>query len=219
MRRKAYFFYTVSNFGSYLSSMAAGIRDIEFRKLLYRVGESLPRQDLDSLTFMCHDVIPVARMERVRCATDLWQALTERGKLTKNDLSYLTLLMGSIGRESLLGELQAQGFPVLVPVKNAEYLFKESLLKVAHNLSSTDVKELTYLFQENIRLNSDKVFSATQLFQMLLQRQIISPSNLELLWDGLVDIGRTDLTNHIGHYLPLPTKAASHNYGRLLTVS
>ena len=196
--------------------MAAGINEFEYRALLYRVGKNLSRHDLEGLTFMCRDIIPVARMERVRSATDLWQALTEKGKLTKNDLSYISLLMSSIGRENLLSGFQAQGCLILATVKNFDYLFQESLLKVANNLSSTEVKELTYLFQENIRLNSDKVFSATQLFQVLLQRQIISPTNLEPLFDGLVDIRRSDLTNYISHYLPASNTSPSH--GRLITL-
>lgn len=194
-------------------------RNLDFRKLLYRLGESLSRQDVDSLIFMCRDVIPVARMERVQSAVDLWEALSGAGKLTKSDLSYLSLLMDSIGRQNLLVDLQAHGFSVVAPVKNAEYMFHESLLKVAHNLSSIEVKELTYMFHE---LNSDKVFSATQMFLMLLQRQIISPTNLQPLCGGLEVIGRSDLTNYISHYLPsLPRNAAPQGqapYSKLLCV-
>ena len=187
----------------------AGIgRDFKFRRLLHRVGESLLRQDLDSLVFMCRDVIPLARMERVRSPTDLWQALSERGKLTKDDLSYLALLMSSIGKENLLGDFEAHGFPVVTAVKDADYQFQESILKVAHNLTSTEVKELAHLFQDYIKLIPDKVFSATQLFQMLLQRQVISLTNLHPLFYSLVAIGRSDLTNYFSHYLPPPCSSA-----------
>ena len=178
-------------------------RDLLFRKLLHRLGENLSRQDLDSLTFMCRDVVSVARMERVQSSSDLWQALTERNKLSKNDLSYLALLMSSIGRENLLDGLQTNGFSILTPVKSAGCLFLESLLKIAQNLSSTEIKDMTYLFEE---INSDNVFSATQLFQTLLQRQIISPTNVQRLCDSLVALGRCDLTDHISHYLPPPPR-------------
>ena len=182
----------------------AGNRDLQFRTQLYRLGEQLTRQDLDSLTFLCRDIIPVARMERVRSPTDLWQALSERGKLSKHDLSYLTSLLNSIDKVNLLEGLQEHGFPTGSLQRDAEYKFKEDLLKVALSLTATEVKELSYLFQAWVQINPDKMFSATQMFQVLLQRQIISPSNIEPLFEGLENIGRSDITKYIACYLPRP---------------
>ena len=183
-----------------VSSMA----DFQFRTLLYRLGEKLTRQDLDNLLFLCRDIIPVARMERVRTATDLWQALSEKGQLSRHDLSFLATLMDSIDRLNVLDDFFAQGFAVGSPKKTPNYLFLESLLKVGQNLTASEVKDLSYMLQGSVLVNPDKVFSATQMFQMLLQRQVISPANVRPLTAALQSIGRSDATKHLANYVPMP---------------
>lgn len=178
--------------------------DLKFRAQLYRLGEKLTRQDLENLTFLCRDVIPVARMERVRSATDLWQALSERGQLTKHDLSFLYTLMSSIDRVNLLDELHAHGFPLGSIKKNPEYLFLESLLKVSVSLTASEVKDLSYMLQASVQSNPDKMFSATQMFQVLIQRQLIGPGDVKVLTTGLEAIGRTDTLKYLWNYMPRP---------------
>jgi len=178
--------------------------DLKFRAQLYRLGEKLTRQDLDNLKFLCRDVIPVARMERVHSATDLWQALSEKGQLTKHDLSFLYTLMSSIDKMNLLDDLHAHGFPLGSIKKDPGYLFLESLLKVSVSLTAAEVKDLSYMLQASVQSNPDKMFSATQLFQVLIQRQLIGPADVKVLTTGLEEIGRTDTIKHLWNYMPCP---------------
>ena len=50
-------------------------------------------------------------------------------------------------------------------------------------------------------MNSDRISSATQLFQLLQQRQIVTQTNLHALYNELEAIGRSDLSKRINNYL------------------
>jgi hypothetical protein len=180
-------------------------RQLSFRKQLFRLSEKLTTQDLDSLLFLCKGTLRAARVERIRSGTELFQALTERGKLSANDLSYLAQILTSIGKSNLLGDLEAGGFHSTLPLGgsvNRDYMFQECLVKVAQELTSVEVEKATFVLGSTLEnLNSQRVFSATQLFQILQQRQLITTSNLRLLYDTLLEIGRKDATSHIDHYL------------------
>ena len=191
---------------------------VRFRRALNRIGNHLSRQNFDDLKFVCKDVVPVARMERVRVATDLFQALEERGKLAVDDLEFLTQVLSTVGCGRLLSELEGEGFiaprppsnsavqvvqlpgqPVLA--KSKDYLFNEYLLKIGQGMSSKDVEMLSYTWSDSLLgMSSDRVFSANQLLQLLQQRQIITPDDLHALYDELHQIGRSDLAQKINEY-------------------
>ena len=180
-------------------------RQLTFRKLLFRISEKLSRQDLENLIFVCRDVIPVSRMERVRSATELFQALSERGKLAVNDVSYLARILSSIQKGYLLHDLEMAGYHVPISpsqsTRSNDYMFQECLVKVAQDLSSLDVEKLSFVLASVLHQSPDKIFSATQLFQIMQQRQHITATNLRPLYESLVEIGRKDVTNHINTYL------------------
>ncbi len=178
--------------------------ELAFRKLLFRLSEKLSSQDLDSLTFLCKGTLRASRVDKVRSGTELFQALTERGKLSASDLCFLVQILTSIGKDNLLSELEAAGFPILVSPQSPDqdYMFQECLVRVAQELAASEVEKLVFVLGSSLgHLNSEKVFSATQFFLILQQRQFITVSNLQPLYDALLEIGRKDASSHINMYL------------------
>ena len=190
-------------------------RKLEFRRCLNRIANRVSRQNFDDLKFMCKDAVPVARMERVRSTIDLFQALEERGKLAHTDLDYLAQVLTSVGCGRLLEELISKRF-MAPPTQHValihcgmnkerdsapEYLFTECLMQIAQGLQSREIETLSFTWSDALLgMSMDKVFSATQLFQLLQQRQIISPTDMRQLYDELHDIGRSDLAMKINEY-------------------
>ena len=196
---------------------------MEFRRCLNRISNQLSRQNLEDMKFVCKDHVPVARMERVHSALDIFQALEERGKLAVSDTAFLVKVLVSIERSNLVMDLITAGFaprdalqqnqappPVHVSSQqrqqprqhNQEFLFNEMLLKIAQNLSARDVEALTFtLCNSLLEMSVDRVTSATQLFQLLQQRQIVTQTNLQALYNELETIGRSDLSKRINNYL------------------
>ena len=178
-------------------------RQLTFRKLLFRLGEKLTSQDLDNLIFICRGTLRASRVDKLRSATDLFQALGERGKLSADNLGYLVQILTSIGKANLLDDWRLEGFTVFTPSQlDREYAFQECLLKVAQDLTSVEVEKMTFVLGPNLGfLNSERIFSATQLFQILQQRQLVTASDLRLLYDALIEIGRKDTTLCINQYM------------------
>lgn len=192
-------------------------RKVRFRRALNRIGNHLSRQNFEDLKFVCKDVVAVARMERVRCVLDLFQALEERGRLAVNDLEFLAQALETVGCARLLSELENEGFQVprpqvdstlqpyvpgqAMPKKSKEYLFTACLLQISQGLSSRDVETLSFTWSDSLLgMSVDRVFSANQLLQVLQQRQIISPDDLKALYEELHMIGRSDLAQKINEY-------------------
>ena len=200
---------------------------MEFRRCLNRLSNQLSRQNLDDMKFVCKDHVPVARMERVRSSLDIFQALEERGKLSPTNTTFLVKVLVSIERSNLVSELILAGFalpdapqgtqappplqggvrtqPLRPPPgqgPSRELLFNEMLLKIAQNLSGRDVEALTFTLCDSLLgMSADRVSSATQLFQLLQQRQIVTPTNLQALYNELENVGRSDLCKRINNYL------------------
>lgn len=189
-------------------------RHLNFRKYLFRLGEKLSSQELDNLIFMCGVEVNAARLERVRTATELFQALSERGKLSADNLDYLTQILASINRENLLHDMIAAGYrSSSSPAKSKEYMFQECLVKIAQDLTSADVERLAFIFMDSlVQLNPKNIFSATQLFQIMKQRQVITCSDLRPLHDALLEIGRNDAACHIATYLHEAKLGSYHQY-------
>lgn len=192
-------------------------RKVRFRRVLNRIGNHLSRQNFEDLKFVCKDVVAVARMERVRCVLDLFQALEERGRLAVNDLEFLAQALETVGCARLLSELENEGFQVprqqvdsalqpyvprqAMPKKSKGYLFTECLLQISQGLSSRDVETLSFTWSDSLLgMSVDRVFSAHQLLQVLQQRQIIAPDDLKALYEELHVIGRSDLAQKINEY-------------------
>lgn len=196
-------------------------RRLAFRRCLNSIANQLSRQNLEDMKFVCKDHVPVARMERVRSALDIFSALEERGKLSMQDTSFLVKVLVSIERSNLVSDLinaefatqdalitsrpplpQYQPFPRHNQQQNREFLFNEMLLKIAQNLSARDVEALTFTWADPLLgMSSDRISTATQLFQLLQQRQIITQTNLVALYNELETIGRSDLCKRINNYL------------------
>lgn len=137
------------------------------------------------------------------------------------DTSFLVKVLVSIERSNLVSDLinaefatqdalitsrpplpQYQPFPRHNQQQNREFLFNEMLLKIAQNLSARDVEALTFTWADPLLgMSSDRISTATQLFQLLQQRQIITQTNLVALYNELETIGRSDLCKRINNYL------------------
>lgn len=110
------------------------------------------------------------------------------------NLEFFIKVMTSIGRSTLLDELQKENFlsqaniqQIQGPANRAvvpqdpgsreqarEYQFTECLMNIAHRLTSVEVSQMAYALSEALLgMSTDKIYSATHLFQLLQQRQTI----------------------------------------------
>ena len=169
-----------------------------------QIAGKVPRTKLDDMKFLCRDVVPLARMERVRNALDLFLALEERGEISDGKSDFLVKILTCAGLTALANELGdvAPSAPPAIPLaERNERLFTECLGKIAQNLTVGEVQQLSFVLSDRLGVHADSIFSATQLFQLMTQRQLITPVQVALLCQELVQIGRSDMCNTLHGYL------------------
>ena len=139
-------------------------------------------------------MIPVARLEEIHEAIDLFQELEERGLLT---VEYLVQLLSSIGCSQLLDGLEKDAVSN-PPRKTTQYEFTECLVGIAQRLTPDEIKILSFKWSLS---SSHQVASGRQFLLMLQRKSIIGPNNLKELFDEFLVISRSDLCREINHYL------------------
>lgn len=186
---------------------------MSFRVALLRVSDQLTNQQLDHLKFLSRSVLTNSRIDRIRASLDLFAALEERGKLSCDNTSFLHRMLESAGYNEARSELA--NFPPHVPAEVDEtFLFYECLLKIATGLESTQFDNVKFFFKDRLKQNVQKIYSAIELFQLLIQRQIIRATDLRALQDALYQVGCVSLCNRVvNEYMQKATNGYQQQHG------
>ena len=198
-----------------------------FRLLLMELSKHIDTSTLDSLKYLCQDVVVPAKMERVKTALDLFRALEECGKISKTNASYLATMLESEGKYHLAeklapymgGESEANKYnDSLLPLNHPQKfqqtmdffgvpepqlnMYRQILRKISKSLNPEQVRQLCYLSQEaeyeGVRHRAN--LDGTMLFNFFEQQVLIAPTNLEYLQTLLYQIGRMDLCSFVNQY-------------------
>lgn len=173
---------------------------MSFRAALLRVSDQLTNPQLENLKFLSRSVITNARMEKIRQPLDLFSALEERGMLSIDYTDFLHQLLESAGYHEARMELAA--FPASGNFSTTEeFLFYECLARVSQELTSKEFDDMKFFFKDRLRRSTHKIFTATELFQLLIQMRIVTSSDLKALHDVLIEAGRRDLCAEVNQYM------------------
>ena len=200
-----------------------------YRLTLMEISKHITSDVLDSLKYMCQDVVVPARMERVKNARDLFQALEECGKISKNSTQYLIDLLEAEGKPHLaqrlmpfnnhgnvVMEMSRESPSSYVDVRQQEQtrmqfpnvpeqrlnVYRQLLRQISNSLQLNDLQSLCFISQEAemAGMQHRRDFNGITLFNFLENKLLISPDNLEYLGDQLYRIGRLDLHNLVEQY-------------------
>lgn len=72
-----------------------------FREFLYKISQSLSRDDIESLKFVCSDELTTAKLGNIKNAMDLFVAIGEVVPDEAVQLQYLKRKFETIGRHDL----------------------------------------------------------------------------------------------------------------------
>ena len=88
-----------------------------YRSLLLELSNSLTTSDLQELKFLCGDVIPAGRAEKISRAFELFGALEQLNMLSEENRDFLASKLIAINRNDLRNKLLGiQGKFTLKPV-------------------------------------------------------------------------------------------------------
>ena len=199
--------------------MATKKPNIVFRKQLFRISNNLNGSDLSNLKFLCGDTLARRALEDAKTAFDLFSALEGKDELSPHKLDFLEDLLDSVGKRHLVRELrealanpvsyEEEEAPGALPPPSLSSLdartFNKFLVAIGDELTERDLRNVAYFFQSyNVTgLSAQEVQKLREpgdLFKILKQEKVISPTNLGKLRTVMDAIGRKDLCQQIDEY-------------------
>ena len=76
-----------------------------YRSLLLELSNSLTTADLQKLKFLCGDVIPAGRLERINRGHELFGALEQLNMLSEKNSDFLASKLMAVNRNDLRNKL------------------------------------------------------------------------------------------------------------------
>lgn len=190
----------------------------QFHRALIELSKHINSETLEDLKYLCQDVVPAAKMEKIKSARDLFQALEECGKISSNNVGYLVDLLEFEGKPQLAnklasftGTMHQESYIEVIENKFPDVaesqlnVYRQILRTVSNQLALDEVKNLCYISREAemAGLKHRANLNGSVLFNFLEDNQLISPDNIQYLWERLGTIGRRDLQDLIEQYTKL----------------
>ena len=205
--------------------MSAGTRpSFAFRKQLFAISNRLTNADVKNLKFLCADLLTRRVVEGVTKGSELFSALEDVGLLSPTNLDFLQTIMDSVSKGHLVKELKevlanpasygsggglyetsSSGPPSLSSTDPLSIKFNSFLVSLGGELPERDLKHAAYFFQscKVTGLSAQEVqrlSDPAELFQILKQEKIISPTDMSQMRRVMEAIGRIDLRDKITEY-------------------
>ena len=79
--------------------------DSNFRSLLLQLSNNLTRKELQALKFLCGDVVPRDKLEKINHGFELFEALENRHKLSVRNRHFLASKLIAVDRTDLSNQL------------------------------------------------------------------------------------------------------------------
>ena len=166
---------------------------------------------------MCGDILARRVLEDAKTALDLFSALEAKDELSPHKLDFLEDLLEAIGkrhlvrklREALAVSYEEEEAPGSLPPPSLSSLdartFNNFVVAIGDGLTERDFRNVAYFFQSyNVTgLSAQEVQKLREpgdLFKILKQEKVISPTNLSKLRTVMDAIGRKDLCQQIDEY-------------------
>ena len=90
----------------------------------------------------------------------------------------------------------------------SDFQYEKTKLQLSNELKSEDIKQLVFLFSDDIpKIEAEQMTEGRQLFQVLQDRQYLGPNNVGLLCECLRIIQRQDLVKVLSEHVTQPHPA------------
>ncbi|XP_033728057.1 uncharacterized protein LOC117317363 [Pecten maximus] len=192
------------------------IRQFSQHKLLLEVDSELDSGDIENMKFLCQDVIPLSKLQKIDRGIDLFVQLEHANKISpkKGDMEMLVEILFRVRRLDLVKKLGQNSKEVrrkyggsdravstnLSPLRNLLY---ELLEELTHDEFVTTKFVLQSEFGKG---TMSKINSMMALFTFLEREQELEIEDIDILYRIMDIVKRTDLKQKIQEYEKYPYK-------------
>ncbi|XP_077997919.1 caspase-10-like [Glandiceps talaboti] len=193
--------------------------DLSYRKILKNVDDNLMSRDLNSLKFLCRDLIATGKLETAQKPRDIFQELEYKGYLGPGDkLLFLADLLNRIHRVDLIKKLGIGNTKEIQALLKQQHRpgpkfnnFRLLLISVCDNLTNDDLDSMKFYCQPFMNKSVlEDIDDAPSLLSYLEQRDHISEDNVDFLEEMIELLGNEELSNQIQQYKDTYSSLSNH---------
>ena len=174
-------------------------QSFEYRLSLKQLADKLEERDLEAMKHFCTGLVPKVQLEKITHVLELFIALEDYGKLSKNDMSILEEILPEKKHFLHPFYTQTDSRQTAVQHQTINKVYKETLRKIGIELRSKEIKALIAL-QDERNSTTESITTGSQLLQNWEELGLLSQENTEFLRRCLSEIGRSDLADHVITY-------------------
>ena len=177
------------------------------RSALLKIDSRLSTDELNSMVFLCRDIIGNSQLGHIRRAIDLIQQLEKKfderliGEVKYTWIDLFKELLFHAGRMDLLKVISSNKETIKEQVKFISLVdsFTLLLFEIRQEIIPTELEHLKFQYGGDIS-NIDAVTDPLDFFIALERRANIGPDTLETLEDMITTINRQDILRKIQKY-------------------
>ncbi len=212
----------------------------QFRRHLYLISNHFSSSEVENLKFLCTDLLPRRKVEKVTTAFELFCLLEDTGSVSMTETAFLEELLQSLRKKHLIQPLLEQGggrgvvdtrsphiaeaAQVIYDMSKLKSRYKKLLVTISDDLQESNVRDIgLFFFDPSIAALSlkeiERMRSGSKLFQVLQDNGTITPTDMQRIRTVLETIGRRDLCTEIDDYMKatkdfiVPQRWGSHDGG------
>ncbi|XP_053328225.1 caspase-8-like isoform X2 [Spea bombifrons] len=172
---------------------------MEFVNLLYQIDSELDHSDVQSLKFLCIDLLSSKKLSKIESGRELFDQLMQNGFIDKKNHFLLAELLYIIGQHCLLKVLDYNKVSVqeLLPTHGKTTLYRRMLFEISENVTTEDLKDIMFLLEIKKKQKESRTF--LDLLSYLEKKEIISEDNLKVL-EGVFEKVSPDVLKIIDNY-------------------
>ncbi|XP_069589699.1 caspase-8-like [Ranitomeya imitator] len=172
---------------------------MDFHSTLVSIDNELSQEDLESLKFLCSDVLPNKKLLTIKSSLELFTELQKKGLFEDDRYDFLAELLYIIGQHSLLKVLETSKWHVqeALKEKSTVSLYRQMLFQLYENITSDDLRTILFLLDIPKKYEEGKKF--LEVLSYLEKNEQLSEDNLDVL-EKAVRIVSPELLRKINDY-------------------
>ncbi|XP_075685884.1 caspase-10 [Rhinoderma darwinii] len=172
---------------------------MDFSSKLYSIESELTQEDLDSLKFLCLDLLPNKKLLSIKSNLDLFKELEKHSLLEEDKYDLLAELLYIIGQHSLLRILGTNKWAMQETLKKNRTvsLYRQMLFQLYEDLTSEDLKSILFLLNIPKKYEENKKF--LDILYYLEKNEQLSEDKLDVL-EKAVSMVSQELLRKINDY-------------------
>lgn len=197
-----------------------GIDQFHQHKLLLDVDAELDSGDLENMKFLCQDVIPFSKLQKIDRGIDLFGQLENGNKISPKvgDFEMLIEILYRVRRLDLVKKLgknskdvkKKYGGPDRAVETNLTP-FRNLLYEIIEDLTQEEFQTAMFVLKAEFgRGTMSKIHSMMDLFTFLQKEQALEEADVGVLYKIMEYVNRPDLKEKIQEYQNYPYRGGQH---------